>query len=339
MLGLVFTEVAAFYFLAGYFRRRSANFYLAAAAACGALWQFLGYYGIDERYYTMLYAALGVACLRVSRAIGLEQVAVYRLSNVKMMVTRGRGMHVFQCGNGILSVACLAALMQGLAGLATKTGGWLDIVALLVTTAAAAMAALIVPALNWRRIYTSAAVAIGAVTFLRLSLLSQLSGWQKLEIFCVGIGFAMVIASHIGLFRESNGTRNETIGIGLGLGSVLVSLTLLIAALYHRWVSGQPSIYDEIALLTLTIPMLVTGLSWKIKATTLWGGSALTIYLIVLVVSLAYRPEVAIGVYLAAGGAIVFAIGIVLSIYRDKLLEIPDHVANRTGVFRILNWR
>ena len=175
--------------------------------------------------------------------------------------------------------------------------------------------------------------------FLRLSLLIQLNGWQKLEIFCVAIGFAMLVASHIGLFREANGERNETVGLGLGIGSILVSLTLLIAVLYHRWVTGQPSIYDELALLTLTIPMLVTGLSWKIKATTLWGGSALTIYLVVLIISVAYRPEVAIGIYLAGGGAIVFAIGIVLSIYRDKLLEIPDHVANRTGVFRILNWR
>ena len=339
MLGLVFTEAAAFYFLAGLFRARTGNFYLAAAAACGALWQFLGYYGIDERYYTMLYAGLGVACLVASRALGLEQIAVYRLNNVKTWVPRGRGLHVFQCGNGILSVACLAALMQGLAGLATKNGGWLDIVSLLVTTAAAALAALIVPTLNWRRIYMTAAVAIGAVTFLRLNLLIQLNGWQKLEIFCVAIGIAMLVASHIGLFRESNGDRNETVGIGLAIGSILVPLPLLIAALYHRWVTGQPSIYDELALLTLTIPMLVTGLSWKIKATTLWGGSALTIYLVVLIVSLAYRPEVAIGIYLAAGGAIVFGIGIVLSIYRDKLLEIPDHVANRTGIFRILNWR
>ncbi len=339
MLGLVFAEAAAFYFLAGTFRRRTANFYLAAAAACGALWQFLGYYGVDERYYTMLYAGLGVVCLVGSRALGLEQVAVYRLNNVKTWVTRGRGLHVFQCGNGILSVACLAAVMQGLAGLATKTGGWLDILSLLITTLAAALAALIVPALNWRRIYTTAAVAIGAVMFLRLSLLSQLSGWQKLEVFCVGIGFAMLVASHIGLFREADGGRNETVGIGLGIGSVLVSLTLLIAVLYHRGVSGQPSIYDELALLTLTIPMLVTGLSWKIKATTMWGGSALIVYLIVLIVSLAYRPEVAVGIYLAGGGALVFAIGVVLSICRDKLLEIPDHVANRTGVFRILNWR
>jgi hypothetical protein len=338
MLGLVFTEVAAFYFLAGIFRARTGNFYLAAAAACGALWQFLGYYGIDERYYTMLYAGLGLACLVASRALGLERVAVYRLNSLKTWVPRGRGLHVFQCGNGILSVACLAALMQGLAGLATNKGGWLDIVSLLFTTVAAALAALIVPALNWRRIYTTAAVAIGAVMFMRLNLLIELSGWQKLEIFCVAIGFAMLVASHIGLFREAD-DRSETVGLGLGIGSILVPLPLLIAALYHRWVTGQPSIYDELALLTLTIPMLVTGLSWKIKATTLWGGSALTVYLIVLIVSLTYRPEVAVGIYLAAGGALVFAIGIVLSIYRDKLLEIPDHVANRTGVFRILNWR
>jgi hypothetical protein len=131
--------------------------------------------------------------------------------------------------------------------------------------------------------------------FLRLNLLIHLSGWQKLEIFCVAIGFAMLVASHIGLFRESGGDRNETVGIGLGLDSILVPVRLLIAALYHRWVIGQPSIYDELALLTLTIPMLVTGLSWKIKATTLWGGSALTIYLAVLIVCLTYRPEVAIG--------------------------------------------
>jgi hypothetical protein len=339
MLGLVFVEVTAFYFLAGLFRRRTANFYLAAAAACGALWQFLGYYGVDERYYTMLYAGLGVACLVASRILGLERVAVYRLNNVKSWVPRGRGLHVFQCGNGILSVACLAAVMQGLAGLATRNGGWLDILSLSVTTAAAALAALIVPALNWRRIYMTAAVAIGAVMFLRLNLLIQLNSRQKLEIFCVAIGLAMLVASHIGLFREANGDRNETVGAGLALGSILVPAPLLIAALYHRWVTGQPSIYDELALLTLTIPMLVTGLSWKIKATTLWGGSALTIYLMVSIVSLAYRPEVAIGIYLASGGAIVFAIGIVLSIYRDKLLEIPDQVANQTGIFRILNWR
>lgn len=339
MLGLVFAEAAAFYFMAGMIRRRSVNIYLAAAAACGALWQFFGYYGIDERYYTMLYAGFGVVCIAASRILGLEQVAVYRTNNEKSLVVRGRGLSAFQCGNGILGVACLAAIMQGLAGLATRTGDWLDIVSLLVTTIAAALAAAIVPALNWRRIYLSAAVALGAVMFLRLNLMIHLSGWQKLEIFCVAIGFAMLVASHIGLFRETNGEQNENVGLGLGLGSVLVTIPLMVAVLYHRWVSGEPSVYDEMALLTLAIPMFVTGLSWKIKSTTLWSGAALIVYLIVLIAMLAYHPQVAIGVYMAVGGAIVFAIGILLSIYRDKLVEIPDQVANRTGVFRILNWR
>ena len=85
--------------------------------------------------------------------------------------------------------------------------------------------------------------------------------------------------------------------------------------------------------------MLVTGLSWKIKSTTLWSGSALAFYFIVLIISLIHRPQVAIGVYMAVGGAVVFAIGIVLSVYREKLLDIPDHIANRKGVFEILNWR
>jgi hypothetical protein len=339
MLGLVFAEAAAFYFIAGMIRRRSVNIYLAAAAACGALWQFFGYYGIDERYYTMLYAGFGVVCIAASRILGLEQVAVYRTNNEKSLVVRGRGLSAFQCGNGILGVACLAAIMQGLAGLATRTGDWLDIGSLLATTGAAVLAAVIVPAINWRRVYLSAAVAIGAVMFLRLNLLIHLSGWQKLEIFCVAIGFAMLVASHIGLFREADGERNENVGVGLEFGSILVTIPLMIAVLYNRWVGGEPSIYDEMALLTLAIPMFVTGLSWKIRSTTLWSGASLIIYLIVLIASLAYRPQVAIGVYMAVGGAIVFAIGIVLSMYRDKLVEIPDQVANRTGIFRILNWR
>ena len=68
-------------------------------------------------------------------------------------------------------------------------------------------------------------------------------------------------------------------------------------------------------------------------------GGALVIYLAVLVCSLAYHPQVAIGVYLAAGGAIVFAIGVALSVYREKLLQLPERAARREGVFRILNWR
>jgi hypothetical protein len=150
---------------------------------------------------------------------------------------------------------------------------------------------------------------------------------------------AVLVASHIGMFRETEGDRKENVDFGLGLGSILVAATLIVATLYHRWFGAGPSVYDEIALLTLTIPMFVTGMSWKVNSTTMCGSLTLFVYLVVLIVSLAYQPQVAIGIYMAAGGAVVFAIGILLSVFRDKLMEIPEQVANRTGVFRILNWR
>ena len=63
-------------------RRSSAvpgiNLALAAAAACGAFWEFLGYFEVPPAYHTMIYAVLGVAVLAVSRFLGIEQVVVDR---------------------------------------------------------------------------------------------------------------------------------------------------------------------------------------------------------------------------------------------------------------------
>jgi hypothetical protein len=140
-------------------------------------------------------------------------------------------------------------------------------------------------------------------------------------------------------FREAEGVRDEGVSMGLALGSLLAVAPTTFAVLYHRWAGGHPSLWNELLLLTVTIAMAVTGAAWQIKWTTLWGGGALVLYLIVLVCSLAYTPQVEIGVYLAVGGAAVFAAGIALSVYRERLLELPERMANREGVFRILNWR
>ncbi|WP_428303948.1 hypothetical protein [Lacipirellula sp.] len=339
LYGLVFSEAAIFYLLAGFFKRRSWNTYLAAAAACGAIWQFMGYYGIDASYYTMLYAGLGLACLVGARSLGLQPVTVYRERYRSTTVLRGRGLALLQCGHGILTVASLAALMQGLAGLAARDAQVIDIVSIFVTAIAAGAASFVAPPSPWRRLYATAAVALAAVGFLRLNILIDLNGWQKFEIFAVVAGAIMLAASHWALFRDTDTQHDDSVSIGLTLGSVLVAGTLLVAVLYHRWAGDGPSLYDELALLTFTIIMAVTGVSWQIRATTLFGGGALAIYLVVLVTTLAYRPQVAVGVYLAVGGGLVFATGIALSVYREKLLRLPERISNREGIFKILNWR
>lgn len=344
-LGLVFVEAALFYILVGLISRRGVNAYLATAAACGALWQWLGYFDVDDTWHTMLYALLGVATLILARSLGLEQVVADGEHEVQVAATRGRGWTAFKCGNAILSVALLSALLQGLADLATREPtaptAWLSIFALALTTLASLAAILLVPAGAWRRWYGVAAIWLAGLTFLTLTIpwMQQLSPWQKLELFCVVIGASLLIASHVGLFRESEADTEEMVSFGLLVGSALATLPLVIAVFSHRFFGGGPSLVDEFALITVTAVMLVTGVSWQIRATTLLGGGTLAVYLALVVVSLARVRQVEVGVYLAVGGAVIFAIGIALSIYRDRLLELPDRIARREGIFRIINWR
>jgi hypothetical protein len=36
---------------------------------------------------------------------------------------------------------------------------------------------------------------------------------------------------------------------------------------------------------------------------------------------------------------VIFGTGVVLAVYRDRLLALPAKVRNREGVFRVLSWR
>ena len=89
----------------------------------------------------------------------------------------------------------------------------------------------------------------------------------------------------------------------------------------------------------MTILMLATGCGWQVQSTAVFGGLGLLIYLVVIIGSIAYRPEVAVGVYLLVGGALLFLSGILLSIYRDRLLKLSEQISRREGIFRIIGWR
>lgn len=340
LLGIVFAEAAVFYMLAGLFRKRSSNVYFASAAACAALWQFIGYWGqLDQAYYTMLYAVVGIVLMGVSRVVGLETVEVYTPDGHKNPRLRGRGLSLFQSGNAILIVALLAALLQGLAQLVTQQATTLTLTALLLTTAVSFVAIATAPAGNWRRLYWSSSIILSALCFLTFNVLINLTIWQKLEIFCVVLGIVLIVASYIGRFLEIQSVSDDSVTMGLSLGSLLVAVPLISSVCYYRFHVGAVHWPEELAIVILTIMMLVTGFSWKVKSTTLVGGGALFLYLLIIIGQLAYQPQVATGVYLAIGGGLVFLMGVCLSMYRDVLLQLPDRIARREGVFQIIGWR
>jgi len=342
LLGLVLAEAAVFYWLSVIFQKQAGSAILATAAACGALWQWMGYWGMPAAGHTMLYAGLGVCFLAVSRLLGVQERLVDRTVGPKESILSGRGLLLFQSGNVIVFISLLAAAMQGVMGLPSLNDGTvasLHVWSLIFTTAAGAVAFLLMPTANRRRAYAAMSIALGGITLLTLGQLSHLSKWQKLEIFSTVVGTLLIVASYIGRFREAERNRDDRVTFGLWLGSLLATVPLAIAVVYHRSVNGTISLPDEMALVTISVLMLLTGFVWQVKSTTLHGGGGLGLYLVVLIVSLGWQPQLAIGVYLAIGGGLLFACGIALSVYRDKLLAIPAKIAKKEGIFRIIGWR
>ncbi|MHB8969347.1 MAG: hypothetical protein ACYC3X_16520 [Pirellulaceae bacterium] len=137
-------------------------------------------------------------------------------------------------------------------------------------------------------------------------------------------------------------TLATLVAVSLSPGGLLATLPLVIAVVYHRFLGPTEahfSALDEMGLFLVTVALLVTGYSWQIKSTTFFGGVSLLLYLIIIVVSLGWQQQLAAGVYLTIGGAVLFGLAIALSMYREKLLQLPDQIAKREGVFRVLNWR
>jgi hypothetical protein len=341
LLGLVFAEAAVFYALAAVLRRRSVNLYFATAAACGALWQLLGYWHVEPAYHTMLFAVLGVALLALARGMGIEQIAVYQATGGEGLATRGKGLAALQAGHAVVSLALLTAFLQGLSEIASPTPQWWPhVTALLLTTLASATAIGLSPPGAWRRWYSTATIAIAALAFLMISLRSPLTGAQKLEVFCVVTGVLMVAVSYLGRFREEKGEESEMVTWGLFLGSVLATVPLLIAVVHWHFFSPKGiSLLDELALITVAILMLITGFGWQIRSTTFFGGTAFGLYLLMLTADLGRQQNWKVGVYVAIVGGVVFILGIVLSVYREKLLALPEQIAQREGIFKLLDWR
>ncbi|MEZ6058237.1 MAG: hypothetical protein R3C01_16180 [Planctomycetaceae bacterium] len=338
-LGVAFLAATVFYVLAAIFRGRHWNIFLATAAGSGALWQFLGYFGVPSSSYPLVYAALGLATLFASRVRGVEKANRFNSEGDVVTVYRGPGLVLFQCGNAVLSIALLSGFLQGLTHLAGSRD-WLDLFMILATTAAGLFAIPLSPAGGWRNWYTTATIGLAGVAFLTLNLLIDLDPWRKVEVFSVIAGVALLVVGHIGRFREEqNPGQVESTSLCLWLGSLLTLVPLFVTMLHYRFFTEAPSLYDEFALMTASIVLLVAGCAWQVKAGTLLGGVHLFVYLAILIVSIAYRPEVAVGVYLLVGGGVLFLVGLLLSIYRETLIALPEKIARREGIFRVMDWR
>jgi hypothetical protein len=337
LVALFFAEASLFYALAAAFDRRGHDLYLATATMCGAVWQLLSYQGIDAEYYTLAFAALGLVLLVVYRVAGTTQ----RVGDGHGPGRLGLAEAAFGCANALLSLSLVTSVLMTLSRLAGPTVRW-QMVTLELTMAAVSLAGVgLVRHAAWRRWYVVTTVAQVLLVFVTLQILSHLSYWQKAEIASLLIGAALLVAAHVGWHREDE-RQSDLVNVGLLLGCLLVGIPLVIGVMAHR---SRPEftgwdLFNEVGLLVAGLALLSSGFMLELKTTTLCGGAMMALYLLTLFAYVRLPEKLqTTGAMMAIAGGVLFAVGLLLSIYRDRLLALPEQVKRRQGVFRILNWR
>ncbi len=331
--GLLAALVTVFYALNAAWRQRAFNVYLAVLFGVVAVWFGLHHFGYrNVETYTVAVAVAGLLLL-----------VAYRLALVESWQPK-LATAVFQSGNLLASLAVVAGFLQVASKLANPhlrpTLEWFHVGYLAALLGVALIAAVLVIESGWRRWYVVSAIALSLLGLVAAYQKIDLPPWRVAELASVGLGLVLLLGSLFAWSRESAEQPSEHIDFGLALGSLLLVVPLAIAVGVMRF-GYTVSHLDEIAMLTGSLGLFGAGFILRLKAPTLIGGVSFVGYLVMLIIY-AHRfldQLWIIGIYTAVGGLLLFGIGLVLSVYRDWLLALPERIRKREGVWRVLAWR
>jgi hypothetical protein len=332
-LALFFAEATIFYLLIAASHKQEAGVYLATAMACAAVWQVLKYTTLADEYYILAFAFVGLTLL-----IG------YRVAALGPTRRSGLAKASFISGNVLLSLAFVAGALLVMNEVVTHTVARTPLLTLLVLLEVIGLAALyLVRVPECRRWYVVTDVTMAGLFILVLAVTSQLTLGERLEIVSVALGLLLLTAGHLGWYREREG-ENELVTLGLVFGCLLLAVPLVIAVLYCRL--ETPTLFDtfhtlnEAGMLAAGLLLLATGFLFQIRSTTLTGAVLSTLYLVTLLLYVRLPEKLqTTGVYLIIGGSVFFGAGLLLSLYRDRLLTLPERIKRREGIYRVLSWR
>jgi hypothetical protein len=324
-----FAEAALFYGLAVALRRQAAGVYLGTAMACGSVWQLLAFLMVPGEYYTLTFAVVGLGLLVVYRFAVLEKFAEGRVERA-----------AFEAANTLLSLSLVGACLMGLSRLATNNIQWPGVVLTFILAVMALAAAGLVQQSAWRRWYLVAAIGEALLAFLTVGVLATISPAQKLEIFAVTVGLVMLGVGHVGWYRERE-RQSDTVSFCLLVGSLAAGVPLAVAAIVDRYLGNFEGAYvlNEFGFLAVSVLLLVTGFLFQLRATTLVGAALTALYFLTLLIFVPWGRLNAVATAITIGGGLIFGTGLVLSVYRERLLALPDRIKRREGVFRVLGWR
>lgn len=297
----------------------------AGLSGCAAVWQLLTAVGFAE-YAPMVAASLvGLATMVVGRRKQEEGKPTHLLTTLgASLVTLGAGGGLLMTMGRVLGDRAEWALVGLAAG----------------QTATAFVASMLTKSKDWKTTSRTLAGLHVLAGVLVANVMSGLTMWERGELILVAAGALLLVAGHIRWKREGD-IRDPAVDLHLFAGSLLVAVPLVLGMLAQRLGDYDPAwgtVPNEVGALLAGLAMLGAGVLCRMRATTFVGASMVTVWVVSLV-SLVNLQLQSASIYMMIGGGVFFAVAVILSIYRDRLLALPEKVRNREGLFGVLDWR
>ena len=196
---------------------------------------------------------------------------------------------------------------------------------------------------HWRRIFSVTAMITCVAAASVVCAISTITIWQKLEIASLVLGLLMTVAGYFGWSRE-NGVRNDVVSFNLVVGSLLLAVPMILGLIADRFfvdsVIGIWRYLHEIGGLIIALLLLGSGILSQVRSTTLSGATLLATFVISNILLIDFPDQLQqTSVLMMIGGGVFFFTAITLSVYRERLMNLPEKIKEGQGVFQVLKWR
>lgn len=303
-------EATLFFAAAAFSRGGKFNVYFAAAMACGLIYQVGGYARVPVEANTIAIALMGVAGLVGHRLLPRE---------IRQSSPTARALLL--AGHAMVSVPMASVMLMSLSRLALRHMNFTMLWMPAALGAVAVMAALISNR-GGRRWYFSLAISQMALALLAMAQYSTLSLPRKFEVFGVISGVALLAVGYVQWFRTQD-NEDDRVALMLFAGALLAGLPPAAFAVINRF-AYTVSLADELTLMTISVLMFLTGMITRLRTTQVIGGGLLACHLLTLIVFAGVQAQLALGAYVAIGGAVLFGTGVLLSMNRERLYRLKE---------------
>jgi hypothetical protein len=300
----------------------------AVVSMCGLIWQLLLALGVTQ--YVFLYATLLMGISATVATVLAGEASPFK--TVAKWTSR-------VC----LSYGGVATMLLGLARLLTGESQWAVVGLLAAYLTASAIAAWLADEAKWRQHFSIVSGLQLVLMLFTIGALSTLDFVQRLELLITAAGLFLFAAGMVGWRREGE-TRDPIVSYNLAFGSILSTVPLLFGMICQRlgwgWNDWVWIMFHELGVLVVGLVLLGAGVLCRIRWSTLTGAASLAIYVLSLVLLVRLPDQLqTTAIYMMVGGGVFFAAAVLLSIYRDRLLALPQKVKSGEGVFEVLTWR